>query len=72
MTDLKMRSVQTPNAAKQLAADIAYACYNDEIRAIVADELLSLISSAPDRKRLSNALEASGMLCASFDRQYQD
>jgi hypothetical protein len=67
--------INTPNDAKRLAATVSAQCFNDEIRAIVARELLRAIVPHVDEKiadALRTALAASGSLVAAYDQQYRD
>lgn len=68
--------VQTPNAAKQYAHAVFDACYNDEIRAIVAWELLRRMESVTGDDAVCKAYRSAWVsmtqLVSSFDRQFQD
>ncbi len=70
--NFEVKSLQTPTAAKSLAIAMAAACYNDEIRAILAAELLKTIARCPDHALLGIATEAASKLAIAYDRQYQD
>jgi len=72
---LVAESVQTPTRAKEFATIIAAACFNDEIRAIVARELLSRILTPADdaiAAKHTAAFCAAGELTTAYDRQYRD
>jgi hypothetical protein len=72
---LPLESVNTPRAAKELAGIISGVCFNDEIRAHVARELLSRIMSASDdsvETARAAAVLAATELTTAYDRQYRD
>lgn len=68
-------SLQTPRDASAAASLIASACFNDEIRAIVARQLLRSIVRPHDAAiavQLEKAQDAASSLVNAFDRQYRD
>lgn len=70
-----MSVIDTPNAAKQLALEVAAQCFNDEIRAHVVAELLKHIvpSNTPSiAAARDTVILAAGKLTSAYDRQYRD
>jgi hypothetical protein len=76
MPNFDVKSIQTPTAAKQLAAAMFAACYNDEIRAILAKELIRRIDTTMHEDAIAkahqSAWEATSALVTAFDRQFTD
>jgi hypothetical protein len=68
-------SLKTPRDASAAASLIASACFNDEIKAIVARQLLRSIVRPHDAAiavQLEKAQDAASSLVNAFDRQYRD
>jgi hypothetical protein len=68
-------SITTPNAAKVAAAIVSAACFNDEIRAHVAQQLLARILTPADdavARAYFAARDASTKLATAYDRQFRD
>lgn len=68
-------SINTPTAAKDYARHIAANCFNDEIRAIVARELLDRVVQSSDPSiadALAEARHTATELVTAYDRQYRD
>lgn len=67
--------INTPTAAKDYARHIAANCFNDEVRAIVARELLERIVQSSDPSvadALADARWSAAELVTAYDRQYRD
>jgi hypothetical protein len=70
-----MNIMNTPTDAKRYAREIAANCFNDEIKAHVARELLSWICAHANpaiAEARELAVVAAGTLTSAYDRQYRD